>query len=181
MRENNFIRHLKKKNPKALDYVFDNYGNLIFKVAYSVLNNRELSEECVNDVLLKIWNNIDSFHKGDEKFKAWIIVMTKYTAIDMLRKEKKHDNVVSLENYDREDTSFNSLLENKEMKEKILSVINSFDYENKDIFIKRFFLHYSIKEISSSIGISENAISNRIRRSKIKLSEALKKEDIKIG
>ncbi|WP_081378903.1 RNA polymerase sigma factor [Clostridium perfringens] len=40
----------------------------------------------------------------------------------------------------------------------------------------RFFLNYSIKEISESIGISENAISNRIRRGKLKLSELLSKE-----
>lgn len=174
MEENNFISQLKKKNPKALDYVFENYGNLIFKVAYSVLNNRELSEECVNDVLLKIWNNIDSFNKGDEKFKAWIIVMTKYTSIDMLRKEKKHDNVITLDSYEKEDNSLESFLENKETKENILSMIKTFDKENREIFIKRFFLNYSIKEISKSIGISENAISNRIRRGKFKLSEFLK-------
>lgn len=174
MKENNFISQLKKKNPKALDHVFENYGNLIFKVAYSVLNNRELSEECVNDVLLKIWNNIDSFNKGDEKFKAWIIVMTKYTSIDILRKEKKHDNVITLDSYEKEDTSLESFLENKETKENILSMIKTFDKENREIFIKRFFLHYSIKEISKSIGISENAISNRIRRGKFKLSEFLK-------
>ena len=146
MRDNDLIKQLKKKNPKALDYIFNKYGNLIFKVSYSILNNRTLIEECVNDVLLNIWNNIDSFNKGDEKFKAWIIVMTKYTSIDMLRKEK------------------------------ILFAIKTFDKKNKEIFIKRFFLNYSIKEISESIGISENAISNRIRRGKLKLSELLIKE-----
>ncbi|PWX64519.1 hypothetical protein CYK85_04785 [Clostridium perfringens] len=62
------------------------------------------------------------------------------------------------------------------MKEKILFAIKTFDKKNKEIFIKRFFLNYSIKEISESIGISENAISNRIRRGKLKLSELLSKE-----
>jgi len=106
MKKENFLKNLRKHNPKALDYVFDNYGNLIFKVAYSVLNNRGLSEECVNDVLFKIWNNIDSFKLEDDKFKSWIIIITKYTAIDMLRKEKKHDNDISIEFYDKEDDKF---------------------------------------------------------------------------
>lgn len=176
MREENFIRYLRRKNPKALDYVFNNYGNLIFKVAYSVLNNRQLSEECVNDVLLKIWNNIDSFDKGDDKFKSWLIVMTKYTAIDILRREKKHENVLELESYEREDESLEKLFEQKETKKQILSAINEFDKENREIFIRRFFLQYSIKEISKIIGISENATSNRIRRGKVKLIEILKGE-----
>ncbi|PWW85808.1 hypothetical protein CYK87_01105 [Clostridium perfringens] len=58
----------------------------------------------------------------------------------------------------------------------MLFAIKTFDKKNKEIFIKRFFLNYSIKEISESIGISENAISNRIRRGKLKLSELLSKE-----
>ncbi|WP_415318214.1 hypothetical protein [Clostridium perfringens] len=40
----NFLKQLKKKNEKALDYVIDSYSDVIFKVAYGVLNNRQLSE-----------------------------------------------------------------------------------------------------------------------------------------
>lgn len=177
MQDDNFIEQLKKENPKALDYVFDKYGNLIFKVAYAILNNRELSEECVNDVLMKIWKNIKTFNKGNEKFKAWIIVITKYTAIDLLRKEKKHGNTVPFEAQEEKSTYLESNLENKEIKDKLLSAIKSFNKENEDIFFKRFFLDYSIRDISKSTGISENAISNRIRRGKIKLLDLFKKED----
>lgn len=49
MKKENFLKNLRKHNHRALDYVFEAYGNLIFKVAYSVLNNRDISEECVND------------------------------------------------------------------------------------------------------------------------------------
>lgn len=173
MNQKNFLKELRKHNPKALDYVFDTCGNLIFKVAYSVLNNRQLSEECVNDSLLKIWNNIDSFKNDDSKFKGWIIIITKYTAIDMLRKESKHSNVANLDFYDKEDIGFEDYLEQKETKEEILKEVNKFDKDNKDIFIKRFFLYYSIKDISNSTGISENAISNRLRRCRLKLIESL--------
>lgn len=176
MKEKNFLKELRNHNPKALDYVFDTYGNLIFKVAYSVLNNRQLSEECVNDSLLKIWNNIDSFKNDDSKFKGWIIILTKYTAIDMLRKESKHSNVTNLDFYDKEDIHFEDCLEQKETKQEILKEISKFDKDNKEIFIKRFFLYYSIKDISKSTGISENAISNRLRRCRLKLIQSLNKE-----
>ena len=55
--EDNFIGELKNKNPKALDYLVDNYSNLIFKVVISVLGSdkREEAMECLNDVLLKVW------------------------------------------------------------------------------------------------------------------------------
>lgn len=175
MKKENFLKNLQKRNPKALDYVFDNYGNLIFKVAYSVLNNRSLSEECVNDVLFKIWNNIDSFKREDDKFKNWVIIITKYTAIDMLRKELKHNNNISIEFYDKEDDRIEVYLEQKELREEILDEIVKFDDGNKEIFIKRFFLGYSIKDISKITNLSENAISNRIRRGREKIIEKFKR------
>lgn len=174
MDKENFIKGLRKHNPKALDYVFDNYGNLIFKVAYSVLNNRGISEECVNDVLLKIWDNINSFKKEEDKFKSWIIGITKYTAIDMLRREQKHDNNISIEFYDAEDGSVEVYLEQKEMREEVLQEINNFNHRSKEIFINRFFLGYSIKDISKATNLSENAISNRIRRGRHRLIEKFK-------
>lgn len=45
-----------------MEYLADIYGNLIYKIVYSILcKNCDISsvEECTNDVFMKIWNNID--------------------------------------------------------------------------------------------------------------------------
>ena len=173
MKKDNFIKYLKKHNPKALDYVFKNYGNLIFKMSYYILNNRTLSEECVNDVLFKIWNNISQFDGDEEKFKNWIMVMTRYAAIDKFRKEEKHSKNSDIDNYEINDNSFEESLEHKETRNEIFNEILKFDDINKEIFIKRFFLEYSLKEISRDMKISENAVSTRILRGRKKLIEKL--------
>ncbi|MGL4739915.1 MAG: sigma factor [Sarcina sp.] len=89
---NTFINKLKKKDLAALDFLVENYSNIIFKVCDGILNNRELSKECTNEVLLKIWENIGKFNKEKSKFIVWLIAISKYTAIDKLRKESKHYN-----------------------------------------------------------------------------------------
>ncbi|MFD3158536.1 sigma-70 family RNA polymerase sigma factor [Haloimpatiens sp. FM7330] len=171
------IEKLKKKDKKALDILVDRYSNLAFKVAYSVLNNRELSEECVNDVLLKVWNSAVKFNKSEEKFKSWIIVIAKYTAIDLLRKEKKYnDNMLLDDNIYTESSLVESVLENKEMKNLIMSEIGKMDETNKKICIKRFFLMESVKDIGNALGLSESAISNRLLRQRKKLKVILQKE-----
>ena len=45
MDKKKFIKSLKKREKKALDFFVDNYSELIFKVSYGILNDRELSEE----------------------------------------------------------------------------------------------------------------------------------------
>lgn len=95
--KDNFIIRLRKKDLIALDYLVDNYSQLVLKVSYSVLNNLDLSEECTNDVMLRAWDNIKSF-KGDiNMFPKWLVVITKRHAIDIIRKEKKHSKNVCLD------------------------------------------------------------------------------------
>ncbi|STC75518.1 RNA polymerase factor sigma-70 [Clostridium botulinum] len=88
--EDNFIQGLKSKDLKSLDYLVENYSDLALKISYSILNNRQLSEECTNDILLKIWDNIDSFKGNSKNFAKWFVVVTKRHAIDVLRREKRH-------------------------------------------------------------------------------------------
>lgn len=94
----NFVKELKNKNQEALLYVLDTYGNLIYRIAYTNTNSKTLSEECVNDVLLKVWHCIDSFNYPDNKFKNWIASIAKHTSIDLIRKEKHHLNTINDDN-----------------------------------------------------------------------------------
>lgn len=173
----NYIKALREKNIEALDFIMDTYSNLIFKVAYKVLNKRELSEECINDVFLKVWNNIDRFNKEDCKFKNWICTITKYTAIDMLRSEKKHSNNLSIE---EEVLNSKSELEKDFQNDNDLLIIkneiNSMDKIDREIFIRRFYYGEKIRAISEKLGMTDNAINLRILRGRKRLSEKIREE-----
>lgn len=83
-----------------------------------------------------------------------------------------------MDNYNKTDNHIEKYLEEKEFREELLKEINKFDEANKEIFLRRFFLDYSIKDISRLIGISENAVSTRIKRGREKLIAKLKGEVI---
>lgn len=175
--EENFIEELRNRNERALDYLIDRYGNLLLKVSYSVLNNRESSMECVNDTLMKIWNNINCFNGEKSKFTTWIIVIAKRTAIDRLRKEKNINNEKNIENMVfKEDSDLELHVENKELREKILRSIDSLDCITKEIMLRRFFMEESVISISENLKISPSAVSNRIFKAKKKLSFIFQRE-----
>ncbi|MDS0525549.1 sigma-70 family RNA polymerase sigma factor [Clostridium sp. SHJSY1] len=166
----NFITQLKLQNPDALLYVLDNFGNLVYKIAYSNLHSFELSEECVNEVLFKIWTSINNFDYSDDKFKNWIAAITKYTSIDMLRKEKKYFNDITDDNLtikSNEDIEENLI--QKEELENIKNHINNLKDIDKNICIERFFYNKSLKEIGETYNMTPNAVDLRIMRARKKL------------
>ncbi|MDZ4993808.1 sigma-70 family RNA polymerase sigma factor [Clostridium perfringens] len=175
----NFLRQLKKKDTKALDYVIDNYSNVIFKVAYGVLNNRQLSEECVNDVLLKIWNNIHHFNKEEEKFYPWILALSKYTAIDILRKEVRHSKTLDISDINiSEEFCLASQCHCKDQLEKVTKEINSMKDVDREIFLRKFYLEETGEEISKNMGLTNKFINLRIFRGRNKLKSKFLGRDI---
>lgn len=170
----NYILELKSKNPDALPFITITYGNLIYRIAYTTLKSKELSEECLNDVLLKAWSSIDDFTYEDSKFKNWICSIAKNTAIDILRKERKHQNNISNDDFDIEDSkSLEDVVLSNDDYRNIKSNILELKELDRNIIINRFFLGKSLKEIGLLYNLDHKTVYSKILRARVKLKNKL--------
>ena len=69
---------LLERNEAALEQIQSAYGKLCYKLADDILNNREDSEECVNDMLLKVWRTIPPKHP--DSLLAYVITIIRNAA-----------------------------------------------------------------------------------------------------
>ena len=84
-----------ERNQQAIKKTDIEYGKLCHKIAYNVLNNRQDSEECVNDTYLGVWNRIPPSRPGN--FKSYISTIVRNISIDKFRKlkaQKRSANMV---------------------------------------------------------------------------------------
>ena len=134
--EENFLDQLKKKNEKALDYVIDTYGWIIKSVIKKHLYNlQSVQDECINDVLLGLWNNIDKFDENKSEFKNWIAGIAKFKAIDYKRKylrELDNENVDDLNI--TVDDSIHELLKN-ELSLEMQEMMNSLKEKDRELIV----------------------------------------------
>ncbi len=98
-RKSSFLFELRQRHPEAIEFLVEQYGALIKSVLSKHLRQqKELLEECFNDVLLAVWNNPEKFDNKKSEFKNWLCAIAKYRAIDTLRREMKHKSrFISLE------------------------------------------------------------------------------------
>ncbi|MBR3761100.1 MAG: hypothetical protein IKK47_08970 [Ruminococcus sp.] len=95
--EKNFIQELQRRNEDALEFVVKNYGGLLKAVINRILYNfPEDAEECLYDVILKIWNNIDTYNESN-KFESWIAAIAQYSALNWLRALKRLEPLVDID------------------------------------------------------------------------------------
>ena len=50
------IERLRQRDETVLNDIKDQYGDVCFKTAYSMLKNKEDAEEVVSDTLFAVWN-----------------------------------------------------------------------------------------------------------------------------
>ncbi|MGL5577039.1 MAG: sigma-70 family RNA polymerase sigma factor [Sarcina sp.] len=174
MRDKNYIEAMKAGDLESLSCVIDLYSNLAFKVSYKVLRNRELSNECVNETFFKVWSNVKKFNKDEKSFKNWICTIAKYTAIDILRKEKKHDENIYIEDIL---TDISDKQENIETSLDLKEAIEELEELDRTIFIRKFYNEEKIRDIAQDLDMSENAVYLRIMRGKKVLANKLKEDN----
>lgn len=175
--EDNFILQLKKRNEKALDYVIDIYGGLIKAVVKKHLYNlQSVQDECINDVFLGIWNNIDSFDEERSTFKNWIMGVSRFKAIDYKRKYLKHLEYEDIDNVNLVKGDFSEELIRDELSAEVNEMMKCLKEKDRQIFYKLYIEEKELEEVSSDMGMKKDAIYNRVSRAKKKLKDIFSAE-----
>jgi len=168
----NYIQQLRLHNEKALMYVIDEYGGLLMSVIRKHLFGLpERQEECFDDVLLKIWQNIPEFDEKKNTFKNWAAAIAKYRAIDYLRSYRREPATVDIADavIVREDCALTGMIEEELSREteKMLACLKSPD---RELFLKLYVKEQSVEEISRETGMKKGVIYKRRPRGKEKIS-----------
>ena len=167
--DKNYIKRLKNKKEDALEFIVDKYLGIVKGTVNKIilpLNNKEIIEECINDIFLSVWNNSEKFSGDDEDFKKWIYKISRYKAIDCYRKEIRKREILTNEVAVGESKSSEDEFLIREEEHKIINFINDLKPTDRDICVMKFLLGMKNEEISNKLKMSQSAIANRIYRSK---------------
>ena len=174
--QENFILRLKQRDERALEYVIDSYGWIIKTVVRKSMYNLEShQEECINDILLGVWNNIESFDESRNTFKNWLAGIAKFKSIDYVRKYSKHLQDQNIDDLDikTEDNSHKELIKN-ELSEDVENILSHLKEKDRELFLKLYIDEQDIDTISEETGMHRDVIYNRVSRGKKKLKDIFK-------
>lgn len=176
--KHNYIRQLQLHNEKALLYVIDAYGGLLKSIIRKQLFSLpQRQEECLDDVLLKIWQNISDFDESKNSFKNWAAAIARYRAIDYLREYQRELATVDIEDtaIAREDQSLAAMIE-QEISEEVEKMLDSLKPVDRELFIRLYVEEQSMEQVSRETGMKKEVIYNRLSRGKQRLRRQFRVE-----
>lgn len=182
MKDDKLVKEIKKGNEKALESLIDKYGWIVKTVVSKHLFYFEnLQEECINDIFLGVWNNIEKYNPEKASLKNWIASISKYKAIDYLRKyykELNEQNIDDITNITSEEDDYKEIIENG-VDEELEELIAPLKERDKVLFRKLFYEEKTVEEISLEDNISPSNIYNRVSRGKKKIKKKLEAKEAK--
>lgn len=163
--DSKIIQLIQSCDERGIQLLLEQYGGLIKSIVKKNLYHLESHlDECINDCLFGIWNNIHKYDSSKNSFKNWICVIAKYQSIDMLRKYQKDTETTSLENnvvyMDQglklhEQAWFDLIKDLSEVDQQILTMI--------------YLEGYKPEEVANMLKVKTSNIYNRTSRAKEKL------------
>jgi RNA polymerase sigma-70 factor, ECF subfamily len=169
--ETNFINLLKSRDESALDYVIDTYGGLMKAIVHKHLYGfPDKCGECINDILLAVWNQIDHFDEGKCSFPGWLAAVCKYKTIDYKRKYYKQlsESPLSEEEISTQYNPEESILE-QEISEETQCLLQYLSADDQKLFLDCYVNDQPIEVLAKARHAKVSALYNRISRGRKKI------------
>lgn len=176
------LQKLNSRDESALQYITDRYGALLKGLARRILGTQSDSEECVNDVLLEVWNTIPP--AAPASVSAYACMLTRRTAIDKLRsitaaKRGGGEYHASLDELS-EVLSDERETDSEELRLALNDFLALLSPVDRTLFIGRYFGVEPMPELAARLGMSANAASVRLSRIRAKLKQYLMKRGFSV-
>src|SRR5690348_13190654 len=86
--DEDLAKRLHERDPEALETLISRYSREIFYFIRLVLDGvgvTQDAEECVNDLFVAVWQEIDTFDSSRGTLRTWLTMRAKYIALDRRR------------------------------------------------------------------------------------------------
>ncbi len=178
--ESNFVRQLKKKNEQALYYVIDQYGWVLKTVVKRQMGTLpHLWDDCMNDTLLAVWDNIDSFDPTRSEFQNWLAGVCRFKALTYVRKyidTSREDLVEQMPEW--EDNAAAREFLRREYGEEVHRILSYLKEEDAKIFRMIYLEELTMDEVAHRMNMSKTTIYGRISRGRKRLRQAVKEREV---
>lgn len=165
---NKLLMKIGQNKKHALKSFFNLYGRFIYWSSYSVCKSSSISDEVVNDVLLKIWQLSSTTQLEIENPEGWL-----YKISTNMAKKKKEEPILPL----NED-----IIETKNEIDRLIdedvfySYLKGLTDDEQFIFISRFIQDLKFEDIAAILEIPLSTLTTRYYRALNKIKQNIEKK-----
>ncbi|MEE9518352.1 MAG: sigma-70 family RNA polymerase sigma factor [Candidatus Adiutricales bacterium] len=180
--EKDLVSRLKQGQEAAYRILIRSYQGQLFSIAYGITMDREESLDIVQEVFLKVHQNIKNF-RGDSGLSTWLHRITVNQSLNLQRKWKRrlkwrHQPLEKEEGGDYPELGDNqenpeTLYHKGELEKALQEGLNELPETSRTVFVLREIEGLSYDEIAEVLNIKKGTVKSRLFLARQKLKERL--------
>ena len=164
------VMAVKSGDQGAMAELYDRYSSVVYAVALRVLGDAGGAEDVLQEVFLQLWRNPGAFDSARGSLGAWLAVITRNRAIDVLRRRKPETDIEDVIVSVAPDLA--SEADRSRAAKKVRGVLGSMPASQRSALEMAYFEGLSHSEIATKTGEPLGTIKTRIRAGLILLRKA---------
>ena len=168
---------------EALAEAYRRHAGAVFALANRVLGSRNLAEEVVQEVFLRLWNDAERFDPDRGTLRSWLLAQTHGRAVDLLRSELSRKNREEREHRGRAEAGYD--LEHEvwdlAVADQVREALVSLPVEERKAIELAYFRGLTYREVAAALDQPEGTVKSRIRAGLKRLREGLADAGLEVG
>jgi RNA polymerase sigma-70 factor (ECF subfamily) len=146
-------------------------STLAFRVAYSVLRQREDAEDVAQDALAKAYKAFRTLRDRD-RFRAWLVRTTWRLALDRRRNDRRRQARDEHREGSPADSTEQAVLE-RERSEQLWAAIDTLPEKLRVVMVLGAIEGYEVEELARLLAVPSGTIKSRLFAARRRLKDAL--------
>jgi len=164
-----------KGDRAAFHLLYKRTSAKLFGVILRILKNKELSEDVLQDVFLKVWKKADTYNPSAGKPVTWMATIARNRAIDVIRATRPtrsldmagdEEEIFKLGAHDAKQLDFEDI-------ETLRYCLGEMDRDLRNYVLLAYYDGYSREELAQKYSIPSGTIKTRLRRGLLALRACL--------
>jgi RNA polymerase sigma-70 factor (ECF subfamily) len=181
MEDEKIIALFFQRDTDAINQLEAKHGKSIYRTAHNILGSAQDAEECANDTYLAAWNTIPP--QSPAPLVSYVCRIARNLAIGRLHAntakkrntyydaalDELEESIPSLETVETE-------YDAKELSKSISDFLGTLSYDERFMFMRRYWYADSVTAIGQMMGLSAHKVSVKLFRVRERLERQLSKE-----
>lgn len=176
------LQRIVDGDEEALAELYDQYSSLLFGLIRTIVNNKEIAEDLLQEIFLLIWDRAASFDALKGSVYTWMITLARNKSIDKIRSKsyRLQQQYVSADHSEpfysssSDEPSPYELMLLEERSEIIKNALNNIPAKQREVIEIAYFEGFSQSKIAKIYNIPLGTVKTRMRQGLDKLQTLLK-------
>lgn len=164
---------LKQRQEQAFGYLYDHYSGSLYAVILNIVPDRELANDLLQEVFIKIWKQIDSYDQLKGRLFTWMLNVARNASIDAVRSKAYNQGQQNRELTENVYSAAGSIQTNTD-KIGLRKIVGKLKDDYKVLIELSYFQGYTQDEISKMLNIPLGTVKTRLRNALIQLKQVIK-------